>query len=258
MKTHLSITTGLLAVGLAAAVVAAQEQTIYDGSLQFTIDDDAWAELGPPSSPGTTDRPLLDFIRGFTGAEASALGRDALLDTDWDPQRPIPAFPAYSPDFNPDDAGLFTQGSTFRYTPGDVLGTESGFLGIAGVLDFDFDDLATPDDENFVFVLGDFRLSYEETGRPATRSGWFLQQDFDFNSPVFDTTNVTVVDTQTELSISGDLVIAPEILVFLQQFDPDRVMGTFSFTGTPTAVIPEPATLGLVAAGGLALLRRRR
>ena len=95
------------------------------------------------------------------------------------------------------------------------------------------------------------------TGAPANNLGWFVDD----------------TDTQISGNMGFELtgihplgnVIGPEWEVIAEPFDPYQDMTfTCTFAGTPGTflgnliIVPEPATLGLLLLGGLALLRRRK
>lgn len=109
-------------------------------------------------------------------------------------------------------------------------------------------------------LYGDFALRYVP-GRvgvaalDGTRSGLVLVSNIDFlNSSWADIANATISSDGNTLTISGDLLISGALNVL----DPSATIGKKFGTFSLTAVVPEPASLGLLGAGACLLLGRRR
>lgn len=228
-------------LGMGATCAGASVVTITGGSLVMDLDAAALADLNFGTGPSVPALVLEEF---FDGPAAAARTRDQILFDDIVPgPTPIPATGLTYAVNGPSVSNLtdrFSQPTTFAYDGSDLLGTASGQIGLGGVMRFIGDFGVPPGDA--VFVLGDFGIVYDAARATAGRSGWMIQNYFDFPAtpvPVFDVTDPTLTPGASGFTLSGTLVLAPEMEFFFPG-DALDVLGTFTLTAVPG---PGPAAL---------------
>lgn len=225
--------------------------SITSGALTLDLDAAAFASLaGGSPFPGFE---LLVLDEHFDEAEAATRDRSAIL--------------ADEIDANPSTTGLVfgingasvtnlpgrnAQPSNFTFDPSDVLATAVGSIGLAGVDRWSVNPLVG----GGAFVIGDLSLSYDPGRASGSTSGWVLYNHFDFVVPAYDLANVSLVAGTDFLSLSGDVLISPELaLLFLNSpADVGRDVGSFSLVATPE---PSTAVLMSLGLGAMSALSRR-
>lgn len=133
--------------------------------------------------------------------------------------------------------------TTFTYEPG--LASFSGTIEHTGSVFFNSDTVE----------VGNFTIAYDAARVGGDRSGFFVSSTTGVVAPLFDVGSPVVDPADaTGLGINADLLVSSEFAAFL---------GDTGLTGADVGdafvnAVPEPGSLGLIAVGGLAALRRRR
>lgn len=228
---------------------SASAALLSSGSATIDYNKTAWDGLASAFGPG----PILTLDEYWDQAAANArTGPQVLTDE-------VQAIPSYTGQIYAMNgtsvsnlSGRNTQATNFDFTLGTPQ-THTGAIGLGGVAQFEVIG-------GTHLVYGDFTLQYSATRIGLGGSGWYLKGNITPAGAAFDLLNVSVVETPTTLSISGDLGVTYEVANFLYGTPSDAGVdvGNFSFTGT-IAPVPEPACacFGLVAAAA-ALVRNRR
>lgn len=105
-----------------------------------------------------------------------------------------------------------------------------------------------------VLVYGDYGLRYNTSNQLVLTSNIdFLHAEFaTIGSPV-----ISLLDNDT-FQISGSLMVGEGLFVLDSSAVPGTSFGSIVINVDFAPAVPEPASLGLLGAGGLGLLRRRR
>ncbi len=137
--------------------------------------------------------------------------------------------------------GRTNQPTTFSYTPGNPQGG-TGVIGLDGIARF---TVAQP--VGGVLLYGDYTLQYDPTriGGLKLGTGWYLKDNIPPAAAAFDILNVSVIETPTTLTISGDLGVTYEVanLLYSTPTDQGANVGSFTFTAQ---VVPEPSVCVLM------------
>ena len=241
MKTCPALFLSLLATASTASAA------LINGQATIDYDQTAWNALGA----GTMAPAPVLVLSEFFNEAAAAIRTDAQIVAD-----DLPGLPSYTGQIYAMNgasvsnlAGRNNQATTFAHTPG-ALPAHTGVIGLAGVARF-----------GTVFgpvAIGEFTLQYDASRNSPGQSGWYLNNNFGFPLPAFDLMNVSLTDTASTFSISGDLGVSPETatLIFTTPGDTLADVGNFTFTAS---VVPEASTgmLGLSALVFFALRRRK-
>ena len=135
--------------------------------------------------------------------------------------------------------------TNFTYTPTNITGSATGQIGLSGITRF----TVPPALGGGILTFGDMSLVYD--------SGWKIMAAFGWGSPfhAFDVGNVSLIESPTGFTLTGDMTATPAIAGFYQ-IDGTKPTGTINLTAS---TVPEPSSLvmGAFAAAGL-LTRRRR
>ena len=135
----------------------------------------------------------------------------------------------------------YSQPTTFQYNPSDLAGTQTGKIGMRGVLRFvgDFDG---------IFVMGDYEFKWDATRVNAGtgRSGWVFFNHFDnFQVNAWETKDVTTTISGTTLTITGTLIVSDQLANAFLNGDNGKPVGTFTLRATtpgsevlPVAMVP--------------------
>jgi hypothetical protein len=240
----IALTFGMLPGSVRAA-------SITSGALTMDFDAAAFASLaGGSPFPGFE---LLVLDEHFDQTEAATRDRDAILadEVDASPSTTGLVYGVNGTSVT-NLAGRSSQPSNFTFDPSDVLATSVGSIGLGGVDRWRVNPLVG----GGVFVIGDLSLSYDSSRASGTTSGWVLYNHFDLSVPAYDLANVSLVAGIDFLSLSGDVLISPELaLLFLNSpADAGRDVGNFNLVGTPE---PSTAVLMSLGLGAMSALGRR-
>lgn len=241
MKTCPALLLALL------ASVSAAPAALINGQATIDYNQTAWNALASGSG---LPAPALVLSEVFNEA-AAAIRTDTQINTD-----DLPGSPSYTGQIYAMNgssvsnlSGRNNQPTTFSHTPG-ALPAHTGVIGLAGIARFG--TLIGP------VSIGEFTLQYDASRNSPGQSGWYLNNNFGFPLAAFDLMNVSLTDTASTFSISGDLGVSPELAVGLLTTPGDALddVGNFTFTAT---VVPEASTgmLGLSALVFFALRRRK-
>jgi hypothetical protein len=111
--------------------------------------------------------------------------------------------------------------------------TANGVIGFGGGMSFLYSNdafLSYPNSGRYI-ALGDFHLQYE-TPPAAGYTGWVFYSNVMGTTPIFLTKNVVVTVNGSDVSISGDLYAAGDLVSFTAMIDTLQI-GTFSFSTVP-------------------------
>ncbi len=122
----------------------------------------------------------------------------------------------------------YSQPTTFQYNPANFAATQTGKIGLRGVMRWigDFDG---------VFMMGDFEFKWDATRVNATtgRSGWVFFNRFDnFQVNAWETKDVTTTITGTTLTISGTIIVSDQLANAFINGDNGKPVGTFTLRAT--------------------------
>ena len=237
---------------LAGTVPAA---TLVSGSAQIDFDKAAWDSLAAGIGVG---QPVLTLDEYFDQTAANQRTPAKLLNDE------VQANPSYTGQIYlmngttvSNAPGRTSQPTTFTFTPGQIQG-HTGSIGLGGVARFRVAAAAG----GGRLLYGDYTLLYDADRASLGNSGWVLMGNIAPAGAAFDLLNVSVIETPSSLTISGNLGVTFEYanLLYATPSDEGRNVGHFTFTAL--VVVPEPTTgslflLGL-AAGGCVRLRSRR
>lgn len=250
MQLRIRLSLLLIALSFGVLPETVRAASITSGSLTLDLDADAFASLaGGAPFPGFE---LLVLDEHFDEAEAATRDRSAILADEIDAN---PSTTGLVYGINGASvtnlAGRSAQPSDFTFDPSDVLATAVGSIGFAGVDRWRVNPLV-----GGTFVIGDFSLSYDPSRASGTTSGWVIYNHFDLVAPAYDLANVSLVAGADFLSLSGDVLISPELaLLFLNSpADVGRDVGGFSLVATPE---PSTAVLMSLGLGAMSALSRR-
>ena len=148
--------------------------------------------------------------------------------------------------------GRTNQPTTFSFPRGNAQG-HTGSIGIAGISRF----AAAESVGGGKLLYGDFTIQYDPDRIELGGSGWYLKGNIAPTAAAFDILNVSVVETATTLTISGDLGVSFEVanLLYNTPDDAGRDVGDFTFTAS---IVPEPGSATLLLTGFAAIATRRR
>ena len=207
-----------------AGVSAVRADILTSGSATINFSQSAWESLASGYGPG----PVLTLTAFFNQAQANALNYDQVFTT-------TQASPSYTNQVYAMNGqavtnltGRTTQPTTFTFAPGQLT-SHTGSIGLGGITRFDvYGGLGG------VLLYGDYTLQYDSTRIALGGSGWYLKGNISPAAAAFDLLNVTVLETNNTLTISGDLGVSFEVAYFLYSTPGDTLanVGTFTFTGT--------------------------
>lgn len=255
MRNNMIAAAGLATVAMLAGVVSAA--TITGGSASWTLNE------GLAASIGEFDALFSEATSRADTLALPAPGNAPFTETPADPSTGSVTF---TESVRPSGAMLITgdgrtrQATTLDFDPANVLASWSTATSAGGgafVSGGEQIGLTTMQRWTGPFpgqlLYGDFALRY-------TGTDLVLTSNIDFANAAFATVGnpvISLLDNDT-LQIQGDLLIAGG----LGLLDPSAVLGTdfgsITITADFTPAVPEPATLGIFAAAGAAVLRRRR
>ena len=220
---------------------------IFDGKAVINYNQSAWAALA--SGIGAPP-PVLTLSAFFNQSQANALTYNQTLSiTQPDPSYTNEVYAMNGPTVT-NLAGRTTQPTTFAYVRGSLT-NQTGSIGLGGIAQF----TVSPAAGGGVLVCGDYTLKYDPSRIALGGTGWYLQDNIPPAAAAFDLINVTVVETNTAFTITGDLGVSFEVANFLYDTPSDTLadVGTFTFTGY-TAPFTTPVINQLTAAGGILVL----
>jgi hypothetical protein len=134
--------------------------------------------------------------------------------------------------------------SNFTYMPSNITGTAAGQIGLSGITRF-----SVPANlGGGILTFGDMSLVYN--------SGWKIMAAFGWGSPfhAFDVTGVTLTESVSGFTLTGNLQATPTIAGFYQ-IDNTKATGTVKLTAS---TVPEPTSSVMCALAAAGLLTRRR
>jgi len=222
--------------------------TVLAGKATINYDQSAWNAL---ASGIGAPQPVLTLSAFFNQAQANALTYDQILST----TQPVPPYTNEIYVMNGPTvtnlAGRTTQPTTFSYERGNLT-NQTGSIGLGGVAQF----TVSPAAGGGVLLYGDYTLQYDSSRIALGGSGWYLEDNIAPAAAAFDLINVTVVETRTAFTISGDLGVSFEVAYFLYDTPGDWLanVGTFVFSGY-TVPFTTPVISQLTAAGGNLVLQ---
>lgn len=151
---------------------------------------------------------------------------------------------------NPRDAE--TLPTTFSYDPADFLGSFSGEINHTGSVFFNMDAVE----------VGNFTIGFDGARVAGDASGFFVESTTGIAAILFDIESPsTLTPSAEELVIGANLLVSPEFGQFLldNSLSSTNLAGAVVGQALVEAVVPEPASLLLVAslACGLVACRRR-
>ena len=249
MKTKHILTSIIAILGI---TTTSHALTLSGGSATIDYDKAAWDVLAAGFGAGPNILTLDEF---FDLAAVNARTSSQILNDE------VQLFPSYTGQVYPMNgtsvsnlAGRTNQPTTFDFTTGNLT-SHTGSIGLGGISQFEVSPLVGGGH----LVYGDFTLLFDSARTGVGGTGWYLKGNITPAGAAFDILNVSVIETPTSITISGDLGVSYEVANFLYSTPADtgRDVGNFSFTGT---VVPEPSSsvLLLSALAGVAGLRRRK
>jgi len=179
--------------------------------------------LRPVSNVGTAAAPVWSVdIRQFRGLYNTApTETEGLLFNVYD------TAPTVLP-----GANRAPVGTDFVIDSNGVLSTATGTIGFGGGLSFLYSNdafLSYPGSGRYI-ALGDFSMNYSAPN-PGF-SGLVISSGVMGTTPIFETKNVVVSITGSDVTISGDLYATGDLLSFTAMVDTLK-LGTFRFTSVP-------------------------
>ena len=225
----------LAALGGSPAVRA---DVLISGSATINYNQSAWEALASGWGP----TPVLTLSAFFDQGQANALNSGQILtNSQANPSYTNEIYAMNGPTVT-NLSGRTTQPTTFAYIPGQLT-NHTGSIGLAGIARFDvFGGLAGE------LLYGDYTLQFDTNRIALGGSGWYLEGNIPPAAAAFDLLNVTIVETNNTLTISGDLGVSYEYAYFYKTpGDWLADVGTFTFTGQTA-----PPPLAMTVVGGSA------
>lgn len=210
--------------------------------------DPALTPIGSPALPRVNYRDDAAAIE----ANIAAFGSTSAL-----------AFGVNAPDLTPSGLpGRDEKPSSFSFDPSNISTSATGTIGLDGATSFWYANVPVINTQSVWLGYGDLSLSFNAARAVNGNSGWFLTNNLLFGQELYDVRNLSfanvVAATETtpgSFVMSGDLRVAPE---YSFNWGLRENLDVGSFTLNAITAVPEPTTLGLLGAAGLALVRRRR
>jgi hypothetical protein len=219
---------------------------VFAGQAVINYNQAAWNSLASGYGP----TPVLTLSAFFNQPQATALTQSQLLTN-------VQANYAYTNEIYAMNGATVTnlssrhtQPTTFIYQRGNLT-NQTGSIGLGGVARF-----AVYGGTYGNLLFGDYTLQYDSSRIVLGGTGWYLEDNIPPAAAAFDLINVTVVETNSSFTISGDLGVSFEVANFLYSTPADTLadVGTFTFTGY-TAPFTTPVISQLTAAGGNLVLQ---
>ena len=222
-------------------LVPTEPTTLFAGQATINYDKAAWDTLAATYGAA----PVLTLDAFFNQAEANALVQEQL-------QTNVQGGASYTGQVyamnGPSVTNLpsrFTQPTTFSYTPGNVA-NHTGQIGLGGVARF-----AVLGGLGGTLLYGDYTLQYDTNRLALGGSGWHLFANIPPAATGYDLLNVTITETASSLSISGDLAVSFEVanLLYATPGDWLKDVGDFNFTGYKVP-FTTPSIARVIRSGG--------
>jgi hypothetical protein len=219
---------------------------IFAGKAVINYNQSAWEALASGYGP----TPVLTLSAFFNQAQANALSQNQLLNN-------VQANYSYTNEIYAMNGATvtnlptrYTQPTSFIYQRGNLT-NQTGSIGLGGVARF-----AVYGGAYGNLLFGDYTLQYDSSRIALGGTGWYLEDNIPPAAAAFDLINVTVVETNSSFTISGDLGVSFEVANFLYSTPADTLadVGTFTFTGY-TAPFTTPVISQLTAADGNLVLQ---
>ncbi len=232
--------------GYLATFTTTPARTLRSGMATIDYDKAAWDTL----AAGFSTPPVLTLSGFFEQAAANALTPDEILTNAQSGFSYVNQPYAMNGPVVNNLPGRTTQPTTFAWVPG-ALTNHTGSIGLGGIARF---TVRGPAAGNLLF--GDFTLQYDSARLALGGTGWYLKGNIPPAAAVYDLLNVTVAETATSLTISGDLGVSFEVanLLFATPADALKDVGDFNFTGYSVA-ITTPRIGGVSRSGGNLVVR---
>jgi len=221
----------LFAVSLAvlSAVSDVSADSLLNGSATINFDQNAWNNLASGYGP----TPVLTLSAFFNQTQANALTYDqTLTNVQVGASYTNQVYAMNGPTVT-NLAGRTTQPTTFVYYPGHLT-NHTGSIGLGGIARFDVYGGAYGE-----LLYGDYTLQFDTNRIALGGSGWYLKGNIPPAAAAFDLLNVTTLETNNTLTISGDLGVSFEVANFLYATPGDTlaIVGNLTFTGQTVATL---------------------
>jgi hypothetical protein len=227
-------------------LIPAGAATLSAGRATINYNEAAWNLLASGIGP----TPVLTLTAFFNQDQAKALTQSNLLQN-------VQANYSYTNEVYGLNGSTvtnlptrYTQPTTLIYQRGNPT-NQVGAIGLGGVARFAVFGGAAGS-----LLYGDYTLQYDSKRLAVGGTGWYLLGNIPPATAVFDLLNVSVTETDTSLSVSGDLGVSFEVANFLFSTPGDALanVGTFTFTGY-TAPLTTPHISGLSVKPGAVIVR---
>ena len=204
-------------------LIPAGAAKVFAGKAVINYNQSAWNALASGYGP----TPVLTLSAFFNQAQANAVSQSQLLNN-------AQANSSYTNEIYAMNGTVvtnlptrYTQPTTFLYQRGNLT-NQTGSIGLGGVARF-----AVYGGAGGNLLYGDYTLQYDTSRIVLGGTGWYLEGNIPPAAAAFDLISVTVVETNTSFTISGDMGVSFEVANFLYGTPSDTLadVGTFTFTG---------------------------